>query len=963
MKFLSKNFFIYTFIFYFILIQLTYEEEPSFDFLEDKTIDNLRQIYWSGTQLLENETDIQNFENKQIFHLTKFSIKARIRLLSKELNKTYDYNTIIALLEENSIFKIKNENDIYNLINNEKIPKKFLINFAFNLDKYSRTEKQEINGASDYLNYLTRKQIKTFIFEKLEEYPILKSTQNFIKYILNNVYFKYDDIDDYLKTKTKKELIQIIYGFEQYCFSYDGHDSSDCHIAYHTYNHESLDTYQEDEIKSFLAIYKRRLNFKDLNDFISKIENHDFSYIYSDNLFSSIENSASLKENVKAFETYFNRKNNLEKSLTKLDSYIDNLNNNQLIDILKWGMGIFPELLERARFKDITSSQTNLQYGKVKEFLKTSKREELIKYAYNIHTYVHNITSKYDKNIIDLFRFNDIQLYSQIFNDTNKDIDLQEKKTFNKYASLFKYNFEKYIKSLQRNQLKLMTQSLINLHALKEGELHDEKKISERKNLFDSLEIMNNENLLNKCLSYAKALKIENIYNFIDMENVLPDYRDMLDNHYYSYFINIMDFFRSTDINYLRLWLRKYELEIRKIKSVRYLSGGLKDHFMNINEYTKQDLLKIFDIYVTEYPELFSPEKFIKITGLDNGYTPHKFLVENANNNALFEKIIFSITAYFEMKNIQINFDYTEYISVMLFDDIDYYIKNNFLYSIFRIINIFPELNNMIFFEKICINPETRIIDFSNESGLFYNSTRNYTKMFMNIRYYYEKTIYIGEDKPEIPKLSDSDQFNKLFIKSFLIKPFESEVKYRVLYGDFYTLFYDCKLYYADESVIVISNIYKSLYNNNYTNVKATKKDKQIDLICEAIKKFDELKDVSYFDSKYAYINIDSEKYNVVKKIYNFLKDCDNKQLFYYCLIANILKIEYEKKYEFLKEFENIYLKIHYMTRNAMIRYILDIARSTDDLYEQFLEANLRKLTKKYMLDIGSDNIYDLTMF
>ena len=99
MKFLSKNFFIYSFIFYFIIIQLTYEEEPSFDFLEDKTIDNLRQIYWSGTQLLENETDIQNFENKQIFHLTKFSIKARIRLLSQELNKTYDYNTIIALLE------------------------------------------------------------------------------------------------------------------------------------------------------------------------------------------------------------------------------------------------------------------------------------------------------------------------------------------------------------------------------------------------------------------------------------------------------------------------------------------------------------------------------------------------------------------------------------------------------------------------------------------------------------------------------------------------------------------------------------------------------------------------------------------------------------------------------------------------------------------------------------------------
>ena len=51
------------------------------------------------------------------------------------------------------------------------------------------------------------------------------------------------------------------------------------------------------------------------------------------------------------------------------------------------------------------------------------------------------------------------------------------------------------------------------------------------------------------------------------------------------------------------------------------------------------------------------------------------------------------------------------------------------------------------------------------------------------------------------------------------------------------------------------------------------------------------------------------------------------------------------------------------MSRNAMIRYILNIAKSNNAIKSELSEENMRRLTKKYMLDLGSANVYDLTMF
>ena len=75
-------------------------------------------------------------------------------------------DNIFNQTKNNSFFQISNINDLENLVKNEKLPKNFLINFAFNIDKYGRTESQAINSASDYINYYSREQLKEFINNK-----------------------------------------------------------------------------------------------------------------------------------------------------------------------------------------------------------------------------------------------------------------------------------------------------------------------------------------------------------------------------------------------------------------------------------------------------------------------------------------------------------------------------------------------------------------------------------------------------------------------------------------------------------------------------------------------------------------------------------------------------------------------------------------------------------------------------
>ena len=228
------------------------------------------------------------------------------------------------------------------------------------------------------------------------------------------------------------------------------------------------------------------------------------------------------------------------------------MNENHMRDILAWGISLYPELGQLERFQDITSSENNLQYGQVKQFVKIKDRDELLKYAYNIHTYQNNIKSIYDNDIYDFIRISDNALYDKIFKDTNKNSILQEKVNFTIFANLHANNFEKYIHNLQRNQLRILVAGLIEIF-YKNIEYNDADQVkipSEKKEKLDLLGNENNQELLDNAMKYGQYAGVQNTKNIFEYDFVYNGAQNI--SRYFIYNENIMDFFRSTDINYLK---------------------------------------------------------------------------------------------------------------------------------------------------------------------------------------------------------------------------------------------------------------------------------------------------------------------------------------------------------------------------------------------------------------------------
>ena len=958
-------------IIFFILITNSIEK-LDFSFLEKQTLDNLRQTHWTAFQIVKevNILYAEKFLNSYDIWKNNITREILISYLSKDLE--FLESNLLEKIKDNQYFSLDKDNALSSLkkiIKNKDLPKNYIINIAFNIDKYDRTQKQAINGVSDYINYYKREEIEKFIENKLDEYfDENTSKEELSKIVLNNNYiFDYKDISSYINQKTKNELIQIIYGYENYCYNSKSEIiEEDCQVPYSLYEHNKLDTYSTKDLIIKIGTFNKKLNLNNVDEFILKIENRNFIYPNNIDLLNDFNNE-ELKNNIIAFETYYKRQTKEQKSLKKLKEYIDKMDKDTMTDILDWGINLYPELGEKGIFKDITSSETNLQYGKVKLFLKNTNRDELLKYALNIHIYQNNITSIYDKNIYDFIRMSDNKLYEQIFRDINKNRQLQEKQSFLKYASLHEKDIEQYLYNTERNQLKIIANGLINLYITRID--YTKKMDSTKKELIDSLNSLNKSELIGKILEYTTdESKVYSQNSTEIFEKSINDDDEKFINRYFNYYSNIMDFFRSTNVKYLRIWLRKYELIIRKLKFNNIdISGGLKTNYMNSKEFTKKEILKIFDIYVYEYPELFTPENFIKYVGLDTGITPHKYLVENVENDEIINKISYSIIGLMQRKNIQIHFEYEEtFLSIITEiktqnpysdDDDDIYIKHRYLYILFRLINILPELNNMHLFNIMCVNDKTRIINMDEFmikiiEGFYDNDGLN--KIVNNIKYYYNKTNQeVRYDNEPI-----------IYINNFLNRIINETIQSRVIDGDFYPIIYDYSLYLNDEKEIVINNIFNKLLmekkitidKNNYS------KSDKISAICEAINKYEELQNSTYFDQRYNCIDNKSEEYLDYSELFEFLQKSDNKNLFYYCLVANILKYEYNYEND-SENITDIFLKIHYMSRISMIRYILDVAKFKGIFREKLSKNNLQRLVNKYMVDIGSDNIYDLTLY
>ena len=72
--------------------------------------------------------------------------------------------------------------------------------------------------------------------------------------------------------------------------------------------------------------------------------------------------------------------------------------------------------------------------------------------------------------------------------------------------------------------------------------------LSEKKDILESVDIINDEELLNLALKYLANLGSEDIYNLQYLQSKY-DYSDIPIT--YKYLYNIIDFFRSTDITIL----------------------------------------------------------------------------------------------------------------------------------------------------------------------------------------------------------------------------------------------------------------------------------------------------------------------------------------------------------------------------------------------------------------------------
>ena len=967
--------------FIFILISksksdITIEEFENF--FESMTLDRIRQIYWNIVIDVNSKISSSNlgqtlqksYIEDTLHSLTRNDIIVNLMESLRTLNSNiFSYYKDINLFE-NKLNDIELFTSLQDIISDD-MPKNFLINFAINIDRYERTKEKKIDGISDYINYLSREKIIEYILDKIDYYDEIKD--NFREIILNNKTLYYNELKNYYEDKTIEELIQLIYGFENFLFN---NNSVSEVRGYENYDHENIDKIERLTLYGIVVLYSKEAFITTIDESMTKIENKNFQYINNEEIFNEMK-STEFQSKILALEKYYKKQMNYTKSLRGLNEYIKNMKEEYRRKILKWGFDLYPELYESGRFQDIISNEINYQYGQVKEFVQVTERSTLLRYAYNIHTFQNEIKSIYNDELYNIYRYKNEKLYELILSDTNLNRNLQLKTTFINFADLHKDFFCKYLENLQRNQLKKIIKVLLNLYFKeKEYEIDSYQRPSEFLIRLEYMMNSDNDDLLYEAENYVNttSFEIQSTSNFFQLnKDLIKEYI----NDYFGYYNNTIDFLRSTNIIYLNRWLRKYEKIIRKKKLYNNIEGGIQNRIFKDEEITKKEILEIFDIYIEEYPELFEPKEFIKIVGLNNDKTPHKKLVElfynisDSNNKDIIMRIAYSLTGHFQRKNIQASFDVFNFISELeniLYNNYDSNININtyskYLYQFFRIINIFPELVNYKIFEIICINNDTRVISLYEDNDLKEYFKRDLVKLAKNIQYYLNKTN--NYDKKNI------DAMNEEELKKYLLDFSEDQLftddydlKSRILDGDFYPIIYDYYEHYLntidEEHLNFIYKNIKLKCSENYpcqnfsdsTNINDKKQE-----IINNIKNVQEFQEPTFFDKYFDYISGKNDD-----ELYQMLVNCTNKELKFYAIIANIIKIETMEKNENIKVDnlpEDIYFKIHYMSRNSMIRYILQIKEINSEMINGDI---LPLLIKYYMLDIGSENIYDLTLY
>ena len=876
-------------------------------------------------------------------------------------NSSMNIDDFVKKMDEIDLFYYNNSDYLFS----NQLPRNFLINFAINIDKFDRIKNNRIDGIYDYINFLTNETIIEYLKNKSIEYKE-DFEKNFDKIVLNRININFKSAADYYKNKSREELINIIYGIENYVYNILNKSDDD----FNFYHHENLLNFDTKDLHQLIALYNKTMFIENIEDFIYRIELRNFAYIiYSEFTEHMTENELIGK--LLTLEQYYKRQTNQTKSLRGLKEYISEMTNSTKKRILNWGLSLYPELYSNGIFQDISSSEITLKYGELKDFIESTERSLLLRYAYNIHSFQNYIPSYYDKRSFNFYRYNNDQLYELILSDTNKNSLLQDKNTFLEFGDLKKDNFTIYISRLTRSQLKKIVRSLVWIYYEKKIYIDSYRVHSEESIKTHVIELLDNKKLLLKANYYIDELYNDNPPKtsvfFEENKKFLQEKKD----NYLGYYNNVFDFLRSTDVHYLKVWLRKYEKYYRNQFHINGIQGGMKYNFLD--GYLDNDILEMFDFFYTKFEDNFEPDIFIKIVGLDNDITPHKYLTElfysigEPNVIETIMKILYSLCGYFQRKNIQTSFDVEKFIYILnytLKTKPDNHIQS-YVFQLFRLINLFPELNNKKIFDIICLNNDTRIIYLNRDNGYDYYFKRDMLKLAKNVQYYLNNT---GQTNNQ-----NLDKMDHEGLKNFILTYTESpqisnkfELKSRILDGYFDFIIYDYFRKYLDSldenRVNFIFNNVKSKCEKNYpcnkTSDARTIEEKKNEIIND-IKNVQEFQNPEFFDNNFDYIeNIEKGSFN------EFLVNSTIKDLKLFTIVTVIIKLEKcetKKEDSSCKEFiSNFDYHIFRMSRNEMIRYILKESQNNTDMIN---EKMLPILVNYYMLDLASDNIYQLTLY
>ena len=836
------------------------------------------------------------------------------------------------------------------------MPRNFLINFAVNIDKFERIKTHKIDGISDYINYLTTDRIIDYLKQKYSDYKS-EIDYNFDKIVLNNININYENVVNYYKDKTRDELIDIIHGIENYYFS----ELNKTNDAFYIYNHEDLINIRNDDLYQLIALYNKEIDINNIDDFMYRIEYRNFKYITITNFIESC--GIILDNKLIVLEKYYKRQANETKSLRRVNDYINKIDLTNQQKILTWGLSIYPELFIDGIFEDISSSEISLKYGEVKEFIQITERNHLLKYTYNIHTYQNNIKSIYDENIFNLYRYKNDFLYDVILSDTNNNRDLQSKNTFLEFADLKNDIFSEYLNHLEKSQLKKILSISMELYYKDKTYISEYKAIPEKLKKEEVMEYFDKSKFLSDIEHYIKksyyfilsTSRFFEIINYQSKETSIP---------YIGYYNDIHDFLRSTSVRYLKRWLRKIENHYRNVFLIEGIKGGMR--FDYSRELKKENILELFDVYLTKFPEFFEPNNFIINFGLDDDITPHKWLInlfynrtQENNYDQLIMKIAYSLTGYYQRKNIQANFNVEKFLTELNNSIFNGNHLHSFVFQVFRIINMFPELNNKKIFEIICLNNNTRIININEDNNLESFFKRDKLKLAKNIQYYLNNTSRYDEEIIDDFTEEKLQDYIIKFVNSKYIN--ENELKSQILDGYFPFIIYDYYQNYLnsmddDHLDFIFKNI-KNLCSQNYpcnsTSIAKNREEKTNEIIHD-LKNVQEFQKPEFFDKHLDYIeNIQEGSFA------EFLANSSNKDLRLYSIICFILKLEKcetENDVECQKIYSNMPYQLFYMSKNEMIRYIL---KENKNLTNEELPI----LVDYYKLDLGSDNINDLTLY